>query len=174
MESQINIVSLILSVLAAAVTAFIAIGRYKEKVDVLEKGQERLLNKIDDIKTDLDKLSEFKVNAQKFIDSQIYVAHSPLSLTDLGIQLVEASGFMKIFEVVKDDLVPKLEAKEPKTKYDVQETARELMGELVEYPAFESIKTYAYENGKDFEQILRAGAIPLRDYYLEKHGEIVE
>jgi len=40
------------------------------------------------------------------------------------------------------------------------------------YAAFAPIKSYAFNTGNDFGQILRAGAILLRDYYLDKHPEI--
>lgn len=65
-------------------------------------------------------------------------------------------------------------AKNPLTKYDVQEKARSLMDELTGYPAFQPIKTYAFQNGVDFPQILRAGALLLRDYYLSQHPEITQ
>ena len=50
--------------------------------------------------------------------------------------------------------------------------AREIMDGLTEYTAFSPIKTYAFKTGKDFGQILMAGAIILRDYYLSTHLEI--
>jgi len=46
------------------------------------------------------------------------------------------------------------------------------MDSLGEYPPFQPIKKYAFEQGKDFLQILRAGAILLRDFYLKEHPEI--
>ena len=96
----------------------------------------------------------------------------PLQLSPFGKKLVEESGFAQIFEKNKDDLIKILQEKSPKTRYDVQEKARALMDELGEYPPFQSIKTYAFENGADFLQILRAGAIFLRDYYFSTHPEI--
>lgn len=125
-----------------------------------------------DTKTEVDKLLEFKISAQKFIDSKLYRSDSPLNLTEFGIQLIRDSGFKEIFPSVKDDLVKMLEEKKPKTQYDVQEMARALMDELTEYQAFQPIKTYAFKNGKDHQQILRAGAILLRDYYIIKHPEL--
>ena len=149
-----------------------AIGQYKNKVDTLEKDRDDTRKKAEDMKSELDKLLEFKVYAQKFIDSKIYESKSPLTLTEYGQKLVDDSGFNEIFEEVKDDIVQKLEAEELLTPYDVQEQARALMGELDDYSAFEPLKKYAFDNGVDYKQILRAGAIPLRDYYLEQHKEI--
>ena len=166
------ILTVLVSLGVTLVTLFIAIGRYREKIDSLEKSNEKQDVKIEKLRTDVDKLLEFKTNTQKFIDSKIYKSKSPLNLTDFGWKLVKESGFQTIFDEHKGDLVKKLYEKKPKTKYDVQEEARELMGELVEYKAFQPIKTYAFETGKDYEQILRAGALLLRDYYFEVHTEI--
>ncbi|HTM63728.1 MAG TPA: hypothetical protein VL360_04440 [Gammaproteobacteria bacterium] len=97
---------------------------------------------------------------------------SPLTLTDFGQELVTESGFQKIFQNEKQHLAHLLEEKHPETKYDTQELARELMDNLRSYPAFVPIKSYAFNEGKDFGQILRAGSILLRDYYLSIHPEI--
>lgn len=168
------LVNLIIAGLVGTAAATHKIGQYKEKVDNLEKEKEKLCTKHDAIRSDVDKLLEFKVTAQKFIDNKIYQTNSPLSLTEFGIKLVDESGFKNVFDSAKDDLVKKLEEKTPKSKYDIQEMARALMDDLTEYPAFQPIKKYAFEKGIDFTQILRAGAILLRDYYFEVHPEITD
>jgi hypothetical protein len=107
----------------------------------LEKEKPHAL--MNDFRTDIATLKEFKVQAQKFIDKSIYKASSPLSLTELGEQLVQQSGLQEIFEKEKDNIAALLAEKHPSTKYDVQEMARELMDSLREYPAFSPIKSYA-------------------------------
>ena len=146
--------------------------KYNTIVDELKTNKDELQKKIDTLRTDVDKLQEFKTYAQKFIDSVIYKAKSQLQLTEVGKALVQESGFEEIFENVKNDLVKMLEKINPKTKYDIQEKARALMDDLVDYPPFVPIKEYAFKFGKDVGQILRAGAILLRDYYLYIHQEI--
>jgi hypothetical protein len=173
-ETLIFVINLIVSAIVAVLSVAFLIGKYKEKVDNLEKEKDKNGTKVDDLRSETDKLLEFKVNAQKFMDSKIYQSGSPLKLTDFGQKLVEESGFVTIFGEVRDDLVMKLEEKKPLTQYDVQEIARALMDELTKYSAFQPLKTYAFKNGKDYQQILRAGAILLRDYYLEKHPKINE
>lgn len=160
------------TLLVGALSYLVFFGRQFEKIDKLEKEQEKQGNKIDEFSTDIATLKEFKANTEKIIDKEIYKSKSPLSLTDFGKQLLIDSGFNKIFEREKDNLASKLEEKHPSTQYDVQEVARLLMSELVDYGPFQPLKGYAFEHGKDYAQILRAGAIPLRDYYLEKHPEI--
>ena len=175
----VPVASFIISLLTALLVVSHKLGEYKNKVDTLEitlgKDEHGGLRKtLGDTKTEVDKLLEFKISAQKFIDNEIYKAKSVLGLTTYGQELVDQSGLTEIFPDVRDDLIIKLAEKKPLAKYDVQEMARGLMDELTEYKAFESIKTYAFQNGKDYGQILRAGAILLRDYYLTKHPEITQ
>lgn len=172
-EYTLFIINIVISSLVAAGTALFTIGQYKARVDRLMSDQKDCDTKRTDMKTELDKLLEFKTQAQKFIDAQIYNKKSPLTLTDLGKKLVTESGLDGIFETVKDDLAQQLEAFGPTTQYDVQEDARALMDSLTDYAPFQSIKQYAFENGQDLGQILRAGAIMLRDYYFEQHPEVV-
>ncbi len=138
------------------------------------KNGKKCETKINAIEKELATLKEFKANAQKFIDKSIYESRSPIELTEFGKRLLKESDFYSIFEKHKNNLVNKLTRFSPATKYDVQEKSRELMNSLNDCEAFKPLKTYAFNNGKDFGQILRAGAIPLRDYYLKKHPEITQ
>lgn len=164
--------SLILGLVGGFLGFWATNARYQQKVDRLEAEQDKTHAMMNEFRTDIATLKEFKVQAQKFIDKSIYKSSSPLSLTELGVKLVENSGFVAIFDKEKSNLAKMLNEKNPTTKYDVQEKARELMDSLQNYPAFEPLKSYAYNNGQDFGQILRAGAILLRDYYLSIHPEI--
>lgn len=161
-----------LSILVSLLTFWGKNAKYQQKVDHIEKEVDKNHLVANEFRIDIATLKEFKVQAQKFIDKSIYKSSSPLSLTSLGEELVSNSGFKDIFEIEKDNLVKMLEAKKLTTKYDVQEMSRELMDGLRAYEAFTPIKSFAFNNGKDFGQILRAGAILLRDYYLKIHPEI--
>lgn len=168
------IINLVISALVGAGTAIFVIGQYKNKVDRMEKDLERMVDRKEVLRTDVDKLLEFKTQAQKFMDKSIYKDQSPLSLTDFGEELVNDSGLRDVFNDVKDDLVGMLEELEPTSQYDVQEKARALMDNLAGYEPFKRVEKYAFDHGKDLNQILRAGAILLRDYYFKKHPEIVD
>ncbi len=166
-------INLVVSALVGAGTALFVIGQYKNKVDRIEKDLEKMADRKDILRTDVDKLLEFKIQAQKFMDRSIYKDQSPLSLTDFGEELVNESGLRDVFNEVKDDLAGMLEEMEPTSQYDVQEKGRALMDSLAGYEPFRRVEKYAFDHGKDLNQILRAGAILLRDYYFEKHPEIV-
>lgn len=163
------------------VSTFLDVDETKEKVGEIEKTLSIYNETRDRVKeiggtlTKLQKdvavLKDFKTSTEKFfIDSKIYAEKSPLSLTDLGNELLEESGLKTILEEedVQQHLLQMLEEKNPETRYDAQEMARSLMDSLTKYEKFKHIKEYAFDHGKDFQQILRAGSIPLRDLYIEK------
>ena len=166
--------SIIVSVATVLITNAVYWGRKLEQFDMLKKDCEEMQCELKAVNRELAVLGEFKLTAQKIMDSKIFQSKSPLTLTEFGQKLITESGFVKIFDTVKDDLVTKLLNLHPSTKYDVQEKARQLMDGLVDYQAFQPLKEYAYNSGNDYAQILRAGAIPLRDYFLDKHPEITK
>lgn len=175
-----NIISIVISVIlslgAAALAVYGMLSKYREKVDQLEKREEKTQGKIDTLRSDVDRLLTKVGSLEKSIDSinSLAQSHSPLALTADGKKLVEDSGFMILFDKIKDELADKLEDEGPSSQYDVQEKARRILSwDMIDDERFESIKDWAYKNGKDFDQILRLGSIPLRDYYFEKHPEIV-
>lgn len=165
-------VSLVIAVLGV----YGMLSKYREKVDQLEKREEKTQGKIAALRSDVDRLLTKVGSLEKSIDSMNRLAqsHSPLALTTGGKKLVEDSGFMILFDKIKDELADKLEDEGPSSQYDVQEKARRILSwDMIDDERFEPIKDWAYKNGKDFDQILRLGSIPLRDYYFEKHPEIV-
>lgn len=163
----------VIAIIGGILTYVVVLKVMEEKIKRLEEDVKELKAQKDSMKTHVDQLLEFKTQAQKFMDKNIYKDQSPLSLTDFGKSLVTDSGFTEIFEQVKDNLVELLEQENPTTQYETQEKARALMDGMAEYQPFRPIQNYAFEHGKDLNQILRAGAIMLRDYYFEKHPELV-
>lgn len=156
---------IICSLAGGAFTSFLVVwakmAKYQQKIDDLKEDKDKILSKIESLRTDVDTLKEFKVYATKFIDKQLYQSNSPLSLTEFGKALIRDSGFEEIFSHEKERLAVLLQEKAPQTRYDAQEMARELMDGLTEYPAFMPLKSYAYNSGKDLGQILRQ----VRSYY---------
>lgn len=147
------------------------LGKYKGKVDSLAS----LSKEVKDHTIKLAVFDEFKNNATKILDKYLFESKSPLSLTEVGKKLLNDSGFIEAFDKVKDELIIRFfDEINPKTKYDTQERARQWMDDLsrADYQPFLPIKSYAFKSGSDYAQILRAGSIMLRDYYLEKHPEI--
>lgn len=169
------IASIAASVVAAIATSFLTLGKYKEKVDRSEKEIEKLGEKMDAVRSDVDKMGVQIASIEKKIDSLSNIAqsHSPLALTDDGWKLVKNSGAMDIYDAIKDELVAELELQAPRSQYDVQEKARWMMSQKFDDERFSQVEDWAYKNGADLSQILRSLGLPLRDYYFEKHPEIV-
>lgn len=199
MEQWISLgVSVILSVGGAVVATLITLGKYREKVDQLEtyktkvdalktantkltekveqleKREEKATGKLDCVRSDVDKMMSQMGALEKRVDgfTNIAQAHSPLALTDKGWKLVKDSGAMDIYETIKDEFVAELELQEPRSRYDVQEKARWMMGQKFDDERFSQVEEWAYEHGEDFLQIMRSLGLPLRDYYFENHPEI--
>lgn len=151
------------------------LGKYKEKVDQLEKREEKLSDKMDGAKEDIVKLTTQIAAIEKKIDSLTGIAksNSPIKLTEKGEKLISDSGARAIYDTIKDELVDELETYSPHSQYDVQEKARWMMGQKLDDERFQDIEDWAYQHGEDFGQILRSLGLPLRDYYFEKHPEII-
>ena len=145
------------------IRALVNIGKMEVKVEAVDFRMQKM-------ERDVAIIKEFKKNTEKFIDHSLYRGRSPLSLTDDGEKLVRDSGLQDVLndEKMQSDLLGMLKKKNPETRYDIQETAREMMDGLSNHDYFRNVKEYAFENGKDVRQILRAGSIILRDVYIEK------
>lgn len=176
MEWLSLVITIVVSILTAIATSFLTLGKYKEKVDRLEKDVDKMAVKVDALRSDTDKSMASIASLEKSIDKLTDVAqsHSPIQLTEKGKRLIRESGFNDIFENTKDELVRDLEKLSPRSQYDVQEKARMMLSSMLDDARFRQVEDWAYRNGEDFAQIMRAGSIKLRDYFFEKHPEIVD
>lgn len=163
------------SVIAAVATSFLTLGKYKEKVDRSEKEIEKLGEKMEKVCEDVAIVKERVQNIQKTVDklADTAKAHSPIQLTEQGWNLVKDSGAYEIFERNCDKYLTELEAKEPNSQYDTQEKAYQIMSDKFNAPEFKPIEDWAFNHGKTTDEIIRILGYPLRDYYFEKHPEIV-
>ena len=155
-------------------------GSHKEKSGVNQEKISTLEKQLQSFKEEINKqinkvLMKIEELTEKVIKLEAFESKSPLVLSDYGKKLYKESGLMTFFEEIKEELIEELEKKSPKTRYDVQEMARDLMSGLATDFRFDFLKKYVYKNSKvDIELLLRICGIPLRDYYLEKHPEIKE
>lgn len=169
------IITLITSALTGIATSFLTLGKYKEKVDQLEKRNDGQNEKLEQLGKDVAVIQERLQNVQKSIDNLVSSAqaHSPIQLTDQGWKMVKNSGAYEIFEKNRDKYLKELEAMNPRSQYDVQEKAYRIMGDKFNSKEFQPVEQWAFNNGKTMDEIIRILGYPLRDYYFEKHPEIV-
>lgn len=98
----------------------------------------------------------------------------PLSLSPYAEELFRDINFYSVFDQIKDALLKELESYNLRTKYDVQEMARYLFLKKKDDPVLDPLKVQVFKNGKNLDEIIGGAFIPLRDYYFEKHPEILD
>ena len=171
----ISIVGVVISVAGAALAVCAMLAKYREKVDKLEENDKESRKEARQLATSIAVLEERVQNIQKAIDNlaRSAQAHSPIQLTDKGWKMVKDSGAYDIFEHNKDTYLAELEEQKPRSQYDVQDKAYRIMGDKYSAKEFQPIEQWAFNNGKTMDEIIRILGYPLRDYYFEKHSEIV-
>ena len=102
-------------------------------------------------------------------------AQSPLDLNESGRTLLAASGLKTIIEEHVDELLRELANEEPDTKYDVEQSAHDVLWEFLEDHGdlLNQLKDFVYEHPLFEDKPLSLGAIMfvgslmLRDAYLK-------
>jgi len=103
---------------------------------------------------------------------------SPVQLTVIGKDLLEKSGAKQIVDDKYSEWKGILTKNNPKTAYDVQERASEIIAEKENDPIMAPVKDYAYKNPKlndkplELGDIQRCMVVYLRDLYLKDYPEI--
>lgn len=106
--------------------------------------------------------------------------NSPLDLNEDGKQLFDRSNVGSFVESKKNELISKIEAKNPKTRYDVQEMSFGILSEYIREHEEDitKIKEFIYENpqinGKEtsIPAVIFVGSLELRDLYLQLHKDL--
>lgn len=154
----------LLGVLGTLILFALKIGKYAEKIVNLEK----ITEKVNTLEKQVSALQEFQKNT-----SQIFVGKSPLGLTIYAETLLKDVDFQEFFKTIREELAKQLDLMQLKTRYDVvQAKSKELLQQVQNEALFIPLKTKAYDKGKNYDHIMLAASIPLRDYYLEQHPEI--
>ena len=122
------------------------------------------------------KTNEIKDRIESFHDSQlnkkIKLRQSPLSLSPYAIALLEEVNFYSVFDKIKGKLVKELDDFKLRTKYDAQEMSDFLVRKKKDDTIFDELKGQVFQKGQQWEEVIAAMSIPLRDYYLSIHPEI--
>ncbi len=138
------------SVLLAIIPAILGTGFYIHKINNLQK-------EVDRIRKILDDNSPFGGTVRK---------NNPLSLTEKGQKILKESGAQDYIDQNKNSLIQEIKTRTPKSLYDVQELAREVIELHKGKDEFTPIKDYTYKNGLALDHIIMAMAVYLRDYAL--------
>lgn len=165
----LTLVQLALGALAGFLAATFQLGKYKEKVDNLEKKVADLEQKVDGIQQRLVECAT-KLDERTQPYASLTKRKSPVSLTDEGESLLQRSGADKFVLENKDELIQKIKDKNPKSAYDVQTYARQVVESLQNDDRFTPFKDFVYKEGIDIEPIFIVMSIYLRDIALPLIG----
>lgn len=170
----IFVINLIVSALVSLAVAFFRIGAYKNKVDNLEttvgKDEHSGLRKtVGDMK---DKVVACETRLKE--REPLGKRRSPLALSERGVNFLKASGAEKFVDDNYAELRDLVDAKEPKTSYDVQEEAKEAIKTLKEDPRLNPLKEWLFKDGSTLEDLFFVMSIHLRDKILREKGWNVE
>ncbi len=90
---------------------------------------------------------------------------SPLRVTEYGDKLLRESGFYKLLQANRKQLVNLVKERHPKSNYDIQQEATEIIQDLLESDDEMALgpKEYAFNNGLDIKVLATPAGIALRD-----------
>lgn len=116
------------------------------------------------IKTALTRISEILLQ-KGFSKESVYLqSNSPVSLTEKGIEAINKSGFNEFYEENKNIIKNKLDKYKINNMADLEEACKEVMNNIEDsLPKYETLKTFAYNEGIPILELLFACAIALRD-----------
>jgi len=166
-----TIVASVLGLLGGFLAGSIKIGIYKHKVDNLE-------TRIKDCEKETREHSGKIIECVTKIEERT-TAHSataltkrktPITLTEKGIDILKKSGSDKFVGDNRDTFVEKIREKAPKTAYDVQVIARQVIESIQNDEIFIPFKDYVFKEGIELESIFIVMSIYLRDIALPLLG----
>lgn len=151
--------------------ALLFLGKYREKIDHLEKND---VTNCAEIKTLTHRITVLETKLEERVAAAPFKglarSKSPLALTTLGQTLLSASGADKFVLNNKDEFVNIIREKDPQTAYDVQVYARQVVESLQNDTRFNSFKDFVYKTGDDLESIFIVMSLYLRDIALPLLG----
>lgn len=173
MTMNIELLSIIISSGAiSTIVTFLVIllyvGKYREKVDRLDKENDKLNQQFLNISSKLSKIEgilEISRMVSPYVQSK-----SPLGLTEKGKALLIDSKGKDYIDLRKNEFLKEIKSKNPKTAYDVQEMSKLVIKSRTKCDEFNSLKDFAFRKGLSIDVILDVLGIYLRDIVLKELG----
>lgn len=172
-------------------------SKLEERVEGLSKLQDEKLPermkeqeyKTEGLNEKVTILSKWIVKQDPEIAIDIMQKRSPYTLTSVGEELLRVSYAREVLEQCMPQYISALEALNPKTAYDVEDLAYDVIFRHSSDISFKPIKDFIYlapdpmvfyskEKGENIDvrisllSIIKAMALPLRDEYLRRHPEL--
>ena len=186
--SQVPVIPLLfIFAISVAILATIKVEKFHRRFVKTEadckKIETDISPKLKNISDDIRTLITVVKLGNSALDLTLFKTQSPVSLTDVGIEILEKSGGRRYIDENLAALLIDLEKRELKTALDVENIAASVLLFKSNQTAFTPIKNYIYNNPEfvselglkatlDLGKIAQVMGIYLRDKYLEKHPEL--
>jgi hypothetical protein len=134
---------------------------YKEKVRHLEEA-------VAEVKKDGKEVRDKVIACETSLKERepLTKKKSPVSLTERGSAFLKNSGGEKFVDDNFTELLNKVEAREPKTSFDVQEISKEIIASLQEDERLNPLKEFLFKDGSPLEDLVTVMGVYLRDKIL--------
>jgi hypothetical protein len=159
-----------IALVIALLGVWAGLARYQQKVDDAKADIKKLQDDVHKMQMKLTEVSTKLEERTSSSESRVLKRKSPLSLNDYGEKILKASGGDAFVINHLDDLVEKIKKKAPKSAYDVQTYARDVIREVSNEERFVPIKDYAFKEGLDIDLFILVMGVFLRDLALPKLG----
>ncbi len=159
----LSIASIIVSALVSFIVASVRMGVYKNKVDTN-------CSDISDIKRESKEVRDKVIACETSLKEREPLTRrkSPVSLTDRGTKVLNESAGAKFIDSIYEELKRKVEEKNPKTSYDVQEISKKIISSLGNDERLNPMKEYLFKEGLALPDLFEVLGIYLRDKILKE------
>ncbi|MBI3088210.1 MAG: hypothetical protein HYY91_04925 [Candidatus Omnitrophica bacterium] len=154
-------------VLGGIILVIFRLGKISERFTTLERTVTGSESEIKSVRDMVIKITSALV-ANKTIEQGFITTHSPTVLTEIGVRMLQESGFMDVFRLQGQKILDAVEAKSPKLKYDAEEISIDVLLSMRDDPIMEPLKSYAFQHGLNLTEMLIAAGIYVRDRVIEE------
>lgn len=164
-ESLTWLIPLGVSIVGGIITYASTMSAMKQRIISLEDDMK-------DSKSQTRDLRDRTIKCETILNERgpVVQSHSPLSLTERGKRLLEESGGKTYIDSKKDELIGAITQKQPKSAYDVQELANQVVRDRTNLEDFVPLKNYLFAQGEPLDNLVAVMGIELRDIALPKLG----
>ena len=156
-------------------TSNILLGETKELIVRTDERVNNLTSAVSELKSEVKTLNGLIMeHGQDIVGLKVYtkygVSNSPTVPSELGIKLLKVSGFEKVYPTLKPNIFALMDAKSPRTLYDVEKTAQKALEELRDNPLMDCLKDHSVNHPDEpLDLIFKVAAWVIRDDYAKVH-----
>ena len=131
-----------------------------EDISDLKKDVKKLVSHVDKI------ISHLAIKTG--LSADLFASNSPIVLLKKGIELLEKSGFKKIFKDNKEYFLSEVKKYNIKTLSDLDEASYKVIEKIKEEGKFMDYKEVAFQNGVIIDVLLKVFSIYMREIFAKE------